>query len=48
MLLEGEQCQAHVGENEILSQEVEDLKKLQIKTQIFVYQFGKHKHMISK
>lgn len=29
MILEGEQSQAHVGEDEIFSQEVKDLKELQ-------------------
>lgn len=28
MILEGEQRQAHVGEDEVLSQEVKDLKEL--------------------
>lgn len=28
MILEGEQSQAHVGEDEIFSQEVKDLKEL--------------------
>lgn len=29
VILEGEQSQTHVGEDEILSQEMEDLKELQ-------------------
>lgn len=28
MVLEGEQCQSHVGEDEILCQEIEKLKQL--------------------
>lgn len=34
MILEGEQSQTHVGEDEILSQEVKDLKELQGKYNI--------------
>ena len=32
MVLEGEQGQAHVGENEVLSQEVQEFKQLQHNT----------------
>lgn len=38
VILEGEQSQAHVGEDEVLSQEVEDFKQLEIKCH-FLSQF---------